>query len=153
MLHNSIEFSYFSLQLLEYLIHNHPHRANDYDFITLRGDAAAKEYEQTLRDGYMQDEAMKYTLDNLYLGLHFSLHNMIKDVLWSEFSETIQAEKVDAAAQELYPKLKHLYVASEHNEENYGHFRELELNDVDEDALRTELIVAISKILMVGYGI
>lgn len=153
MLHTTIELSYFSIQLLEYLIENHPHRAEDFDFIKIRGDQAADEYERSLRDEFMQDDAMFYAMDNLYRGLHFSLHNMIKDILWEDFAEFIPARNADEKARLLYPKLKHLHKVAAFDIDNYGRFREIEVGDLDVTALRQEVSQEIRKILTEEYGI
>ena len=73
-----LELSYFSLQRLEYLIQNHPHRAYDYDFIKLRGDEAARVFESALQGGSLQDLALEDAHKELYKGLYFSFAKSVR---------------------------------------------------------------------------
>ncbi len=154
MLQNTqLELSYFSLQLLEYLIHNHPHRANDYDFIKLRGDEAAEAFEKTLRSGALQDIAIEDANEELYKGLYFSLHALIKDVLWDDFSQVIPADKVEYAARELYPQLSHLHKQFDPSDTEWGFYKEAEMEAINEDELRMSIVKEIKLIIAQGYGI
>ena len=154
MLHNTkLELSYFSLQLLEFLIQNHPHRAHEYDFIKLRGDEAAINFEHSLRCGEMQDQALADASDELYLGLHFSLYSLIRDVLWSEFSTIVPTDAVDRAAKELYHKIKHLHKPYKPDDTDVGRYREAELSDINEEELRIKIVAEIKRIFAEGYGI
>ena len=153
LLQNQIEFSYFSLQLLEYLIHNHPHRAHDYDFIKLRGDEAAKTFEDALQGGSLQDLALEDAHKELYKGLYFSFYSMIKDVLWDEFSTFIPAENVDEAAKALIPILSHLYKPFDPIDVETCYAKDAELEGIDEDELRANVIKEIKRIIAEGYGI
>ncbi len=147
-----IELSYFSLQLLEFISQNHPHLSEDYDFIKMRGDEAAEMFELSLSDNHTQSEALEFAYDYLYRGLNFSLHNLIRDVLWDELSEHIPNRYAEFATQKLYPKLKHLYNV-DINEANLGHFESVEAENLDEDALRESVIAEIKKMIAEGYGI
>ncbi len=151
----TIELSYFSLQLLDYLSQNHPHLTGDYDFIKMRGDAAALAFEKTLSDGYLQEQALEDAAEELFKGLYFSLHSLIKDILWSDFSHFIPADKVEEAARRLYPFLKHLHKPFDTNNVEYGMAREAEFDAIDEDELRLRITAEISKIVAAAeaYGI
>ena len=146
LLQNQIEFSYFSLQLLEYLIHNHPHRAHDYYFIKLRGDEAAEAFEKTLSEGFPQETALEDAYEELYKGLHFSLHALIKDILWDEFSNAIPVNMVENAARVLLPKVCHILPPYIAKDEDWGNFKDAELEEIDEDELRSCVIAEIKRI-------
>ena len=148
-----LELSYFSLQLLEYLIHNHPHRANDYDFIKLRGDQAAEVFERALAHGSLQDLALEDANEELYKGLYFSFYAMIKDVLWEEFSNFIPAENVDDAAKDLIPILSHLHKPFDPIDTEASLAKDAELDAIDEDELRLKMVFEIKRIIAQGYGI
>ena len=148
-----VELSYFSLQLLEYLIHNHPHRANDYDFIKLRGDQAAEVFERALSHGSLQDLAIEDANAELYKGLYFSFYAMIKDVLWEEFSTFIPAENVDDAAKDLIPILSHLHKPFDPIDTEASLAKDAELDAIDEDELRLKVVFEIKRIIAEGYGI
>ncbi len=148
-----LELSYFSLQLLEHLIQNHPHRAHDYDFIKLRGDEAARVFESALEGGSLQDLALEDAHRELYKGLYFSFYAMIKDVLWDEFSNFIPAEKVDEAAKALIPILSHLYKPFDPIDVESCYAKDAELEGIDEDKLRKQVIFEVKRIIAEGYGI
>ncbi len=153
LLNKRLDLSFFSLQLLEYLIVNHPHRANDYDFIKLRGDEAAKAFEDALRGGGLQDIALEDAHEELYKGLYFSLHSLIKDILWTEFAKIVPADKVEEGARLLYPRLSHLHKQFDPTDVEWGMSKDMELNDVNEEKLRAAIITHIKKIFTEGYGI
>ncbi len=154
MLHTSqLELSYFSLQLFEYLIQNHPHRADDYDFIKYRGDKAAEAFEVALRNGALQEDAIQEANEELYKGLYFSLYALIKDVLWSDFLEVIPAHKVEYAAKKLYPHLFSLHPQFDPSYTAWGFYKEDEMGAVNEDELRKAIAEEVNKVIALGYGI
>lgn len=153
LLNKRLDLSFFSLQLIEYLIENHPHRANDFDFIKHRGDEAAKAFEDALRGGSLQDIALEDAYEELYKGLYYSLHSLIKDVLWTEFAEIIPAHKVEEGARLLYPRLSHLHKQFDPTDIEWGMSKEMELNEVNEEELRAAIVFHIKKIFAEGYGI
>ena len=153
LLNKRLELSYFSIQLLEYLIENHPHRVNDYDFIVHRGDEAAKAFEDALRGGALQDIALEDAHEELYKGLYFSMHSLIKDVMWTEFAHMIPADKVEEGARLFYPRLSHLHKQFDPTDVDYGLSKDLELEAVDEGELRAKIVAEITRIIAEGYGI
>ena len=148
-----LELSFFSLQLLEYLIQNHPHRAHDYDFIKSRGDEAAEVFEKTLRSGSHQEIALEDAHEELYKGLHFSLHALIKDVLWDDFSELVPSFLVESVAKNLYPHLSKLHTQFDPSDTEWGLYKEMEMQAIQEDELRASLVQEIKLIIAQGYGI
>ncbi|MFR9542327.1 MAG: DUF1896 family protein [Rikenellaceae bacterium] len=146
LLKNQIEFSYFSLQLLEYLIKNHPLRAKDYDFIKLRGDEAAEEFELSLANGYSQQQAIDNAAEILFKGVHFSIYSLIKDILWEEFAETIPAERVEECALRLLPRFDIIYDPTDEGGVE-------DVDDLKTEQVRSVLLPAIKKMIAEGYGI
>ncbi len=147
LLKNQIEFSYFSLQLLDYLIKNHPLRAKDYDFVKLRGDEAAEEFELSLANGYSQQQAIDNAAEILFKGLHFSIYSLIKDILWDEFADVIPAERVDECALKLLPRFEIVYDPTD--DENGVE----DVDDLKEEEVRSVISPAIKKMFAEGYGI
>lgn len=80
-------FNAFTIRLTDYIIHNHPDRITDTEFIDRRGQEAVAAFAEYSRQGYplevCNDEAGKV----LYYGLHFSPVKMIGEILDREFSE------------------------------------------------------------------
>ena len=81
------ELSYFRLSLLSYLRDSHPHLANDNDFITIRGDAAAETYSAAVKNGQSHDQAGEIANEALYADLMFSPYRSIVRILWNEFEK------------------------------------------------------------------
>ncbi len=78
----AVELSYFRLSLLSYLRESHPDKADDKQFIAVRGDAAAEEYSRIIKLGGSHDEAEETASQILYAGLHFSPYRTIVNILW-----------------------------------------------------------------------
>lgn len=99
------ELSYFRLSLLSYLRDTHPDKAIDYDFIAVRGDAAALSYSQAIKSGHTHDEAEAISSNVLYEGLYFSTYRTLVTILWEEFSEEIDPSQAEDITMELLPLL------------------------------------------------
>ena len=101
----AVELSYFRLSLLSYLRESHPDKADDKQFIAVRGDAAAEEYSRIIKLGGSHDEAEETASQILYAGLHFSPYRTIVNILWDEFTDEIDPALAEGVAMELLPRL------------------------------------------------
>lgn len=97
----AVKFSYFQLSLLSYLRDTHPHKATDFDFIAVRGDAAALEYSKAIKSGLSHDQAEAISSEVLYEGLHFSTYRTLVTILWEEFSQEIDPSQAETVALDL----------------------------------------------------
>lgn len=100
------ELSYFYLSLLAYLRESHPHLSDDLNFTQSRAELAEEAFEQALLNGHSQTQAIEVANDALYHNLHFSLHDTIVNILWSEFANQVPQGDAERVAMELYPHLK-----------------------------------------------
>ena len=92
------ELSYYGLSLLSFLKESHPDKVDNIVFIKSRADLAANTYSKAIKDGLLQHEAEELANEVLYLGLHFSKHDTLINILWNEFSDFVpQSEAKDFA--------------------------------------------------------
>jgi len=103
------ELSYFRLSLLSYLRDSHPHLANDNDFITIRGDAAAETYSAAVKNGQSHDQAGEIANEALYADLMFSPYRSIVRILWNEFEKEVTPVLAERVAMEMLPKLNGVF--------------------------------------------
>jgi len=103
------ELSYFRLSLLSYLRDSHPHLANDNDFITIRGDAAAEAYSTVVKNGQTHDQAGEIANEALYADLMFSPYRSIVRILWNEFEKEVTPVLAERVAMEMLPKLNGVF--------------------------------------------
>lgn len=83
------EISFFRSVLEQYLSEHHPDKMKDTSFIANRSEAALTVYADAVRNGSPSLEAENLAGEVLYKGLHFSCYDMIVEVLWNEFADTI----------------------------------------------------------------
>lgn len=83
------EISYFRSVLQQYLNEHHPEKMTDESFIVSRSNEALTIYEDAVKNGASYTEADEEANEVLYKGLHFSGYDMIVEVLWNEFSDSI----------------------------------------------------------------
>lgn len=83
------EISYFRSVLQQYLNEHHPEKMTDESFIASRSNEALTIYEDVVKNGASYTEADEEASEVLYKGLHFSGYDMIVEVLWNEFSDSI----------------------------------------------------------------
>jgi hypothetical protein len=98
---NNNELSYYRLSLLSFLKESHPELAKDSSFINSRGDLAANAYSDAVKNGSSHEQAAEIANNILFNGLHFSIYDMIINVLWNEFSQEVP----QASAKDLAMKL------------------------------------------------
>lgn len=83
------EISYFRSLLEQYLNEHHPEMMNSRSFIENRAEAALTTYADAVKNGITHPEAEMQATEVLYKGLLFSAYDMIVEILWNEFSDTI----------------------------------------------------------------
>ena len=103
------ELSYFRLSLMAFLRESHPERLQDNRFILSCADAAAEVYEQAIRDGEPPEEAMEQANAILFNGLHFSMHDILVNILWNEFAGEVPEESAKELAVEILPECEAVF--------------------------------------------
>jgi len=79
--------NHYSLRLTDYIIHNHPDRIMDKEFIEDRGQRAVEVFAECSRQGMSFEDANYEATRTLYHGLHFSPVKMIDEILDTDFPE------------------------------------------------------------------
>jgi hypothetical protein len=103
------DISYFRLSLIDFLRESHPERLKDNRFIIACTDAATASYEQTIRNGYTPVEAAEQANAVLFNGLHFSKHDIIKNILWNEFADEVPEDTAKDLALKLLPECEPVF--------------------------------------------
>ncbi len=88
----NIDFSIFSISLQQFLAENHPLLSDDTDFIKSRGDGAAEIFELFRANGATIEAAIASANEYLFKDLHFSIQNMVKEILEEEFANLVDPE-------------------------------------------------------------
>jgi len=88
-----LDLSFYRLSLLDFLYESHPMLTYDEKFISARAEAALNAYEQAVVNGSSPIEAEREANEVLFFGLHFSKHDMLKNILWNEFSKEIPEDE------------------------------------------------------------
>ena len=105
----SADLSYFRLSLLAFLGESHPHLSNDEKFISARVETALDAYEQAIKNGSTPFEATHWANEILFNGLHFSKHDVLKTILWNEFSNEVPEDKAKEMAIRLLPECESVF--------------------------------------------
>jgi hypothetical protein len=103
------DISYFRLSLMDFLRESHPERLKDRRFIISCTDAATEAYEQAIRSGDLPAEAIEEANAVLYLGLHFSKHDTLVNILWNEFADEVPEDEAKAFAIKLLPECEAVF--------------------------------------------
>lgn len=103
------ELSYYGLYLANHLKESHPDKAGDAEFIERRAEEAAEVYEQSRRAGYPPQGAHEMAMAALVKDLHFSKHDMLRDVLATEFEEEVSEADIPALTRKLLPLLENVF--------------------------------------------
>lgn len=98
------DLSYFRLSLIAFLKESHPQLLSDEKFIAARNQAALDIYEDMIKNGGSPLEAAHWANETLFAGLHFSKHDTLKNILWSEFSKEIPEATAPLWAIRLLPE-------------------------------------------------
>jgi hypothetical protein len=95
------DLSYFRLLLIDFLYESHPQLLADRKFISARTDAALAVYEQAAKNGDNPVDAEHLANEALFHGLHFSKYDMLKNILWNEFSDKVPEDEAKILAIKL----------------------------------------------------
>lgn len=68
-------------ELEEYLKKYHPEMADDDEFISTRSELAQETFIECSREGLNMDECQHEVNEVLYSGLHFSLYQLVEDII------------------------------------------------------------------------
>ena len=66
---------------MQFILHNHPDRIGDTDFIRDRGRQAATVFADCSRQGFSVEDSAREADTVLYHGLHFSPYRLVADVI------------------------------------------------------------------------
>ena len=113
----NIDFSIFSISLQQFLEESHPQISREMEFIKARGDGAAEIFEAFRANGATIEDAISQANDFLFKGLHFSLHDMLKEIVEDEFSDRIESERSWQMALELLPVVSPVIEKYEFNDD------------------------------------
>jgi hypothetical protein len=103
------DISCFRLSLTAFLLESHPERLKDKRFILSCTEAALDAYEQAIKNGSNPLEAFEQANTVLFKGLHFSMHDTLKNILWNEFSDEIPEGEAKTLAIKLLPECKDIF--------------------------------------------
>ncbi|GHT08922.1 hypothetical protein AGMMS49525_18020 [Bacteroidia bacterium] len=103
------DMSYFRLALLAFLRESHPQLLSDEKFINARTEAALDVYEQSVKNGSNAIEAGYSANETLFVGLHFSKHDTLKNILWNEFVNEVPEDEAAALAIKLLPECESVF--------------------------------------------
>ncbi|GHT53654.1 hypothetical protein FACS189451_03870 [Bacteroidia bacterium] len=103
MKNNIPDLSYYKLSLIDFLKESHPELLSDQEFIDTRTESAVEAYEQAVKNGSNPIEAGEQGNEVLFQGLHFSKYDIIVNIMWNEFANTIPQEEVKERAITLLP--------------------------------------------------
>lgn len=68
-------------ELKQYLEDYHPNLVKDEEFITTRGELAQETFIECSREGMNIEECQNEVNEVLYSGLHFSLYQLVEDII------------------------------------------------------------------------
>jgi hypothetical protein len=103
------DISWFRLSLVDFLRESHPERLNDHRLIIACADAAAEAYEQAIRGGGTPGYAAVQANSVLFRGLHFSKHDTLLNILWSEFADEVPEDGSVELAIKLLPECEAVF--------------------------------------------
>jgi hypothetical protein len=95
------DISYFRLSLIDFLRESYPERLEDNSFLLACTEAATETYEQAVRNGDTSLEVAEQASAVLFNGLHFSMHDTIKNILWNEFADEVPEDEARDLAMQL----------------------------------------------------
>jgi hypothetical protein len=103
------DISYFRLSLTDFLRESHPELLIDNAFISARAETAAETYSQAIWNGGNHIEAAEQANAVLFVGLHFSRHNTLTNILWNEFANVISEDEAKDWAIRLFPECEPVF--------------------------------------------
>jgi Domain of unknown function (DUF1896). len=106
---NTTGISYFRLSLIQFLQESHPELVSNDKFISSRSETAAETYEQAIRNGNDQFNAVEYANEVLFRDLHFSKHDTLVTIFWNEFADTVPQSSAKELAIKLLPECETVF--------------------------------------------
>jgi Domain of unknown function (DUF1896). len=106
---NKADISYFRLSLIQFLQESHPELSSDNEFISSRSETASEIYEQAIKNGNDQFNAIEYANEVLFRDLHFSKHDTLVTIFWNEFADTIPQSSAKELAIKLLPECESVF--------------------------------------------
>ncbi|MDR2805096.1 MAG: DUF1896 domain-containing protein [Dysgonamonadaceae bacterium] len=103
------DLSYFRLLLVDFLRESHPHLLDDEKFIAARNQAAIDIYAEIIKNGGNPLEAEHWANETLFAGLHFSIHDTLKNILWNEFSREVPENAAPFFAIRFLPECESVF--------------------------------------------
>lgn len=76
-----MEHSKYYKELKQYLEDYHPNLVKDEEFITTRSELAQETFIECSREGMNIEECQNEVNEVLYSGLHFSLYQLVEDII------------------------------------------------------------------------
>ena len=107
---NATDISYFKLSLIQFLRESHPEFSSNSEFISSRSEAATEIYEQAIKNGNEQINAVEYANEVLFRDLHFSKHDTLVTILWNEFADTVPQSSAKELAVKFLPECELVFV-------------------------------------------
>ena len=106
---NKADISYFKLSLIQFIRESHPKLSSNNEFISSRSEAATEIYEQAIKNGNDQFNAVEYANEVLFRDLHFSKHDTLVTILWNEFVDTVPQSSAKKLAIKLLPECESVF--------------------------------------------
>jgi hypothetical protein len=94
---------------MDFLRESHPELLTDNAFISARAEAAAETYSQDIQGGGNHIEAAEQANAILFVGLHFSKHDTLVNILWNEFANVIPEDEAKSWAIRLFPECENVF--------------------------------------------
>ena len=106
---NMPDISYFRLSLIQFLRESYPALFSNNEFISSRSEAATEIYEQAIKNGSDQLNAVEYANEVLFRDLHFSKHDTLVTILWNEFADIVPQSSAKELAVKLLPECETIF--------------------------------------------
>ncbi|PXV56877.1 uncharacterized protein DUF1896 [Dysgonomonas alginatilytica] len=106
---NTQQLSYYELSLLSFLKESHPQLGSDTNFIKTRAEEAAETYSNAIKNGMLPNQAEELANEVLFLGLHFSRHDTLVNILWNEFADTVPQSEAKELASRIQSECEEIF--------------------------------------------
>jgi hypothetical protein len=106
---NTKKLSYYELSLLSFLKESHPQLGSDSNFIKTRAEEAAETYSNVIKNGMSSDQAEELANEILFLGLHFSKHDTLVNILWNEFADIVPQSEAKELARRIQSECEEIF--------------------------------------------
>ncbi len=100
--------SIYYKELQEYVSQYHPALKNDDDFLQARSELAEQTFMRCSHDGLNTEESKHEADIVLYAGLHFSVYELVEDIVSEEFKD-LNFTDVDKFVEQMYQMLQPVF--------------------------------------------